>query len=86
MRENDAKYRYWFCEVKRGTTCESAMQTMVYSANPNNTSISLDNYKSNMIKKIKIISMGSNDLPFQSLSFHISKIGYDTYLIELLKL
>lgn len=45
----DEKYRYWFSEFKRGTTCESAMQTMTYSANPNNATISLDNYKSNMI-------------------------------------
>lgn len=82
----DAKYRYWFCEVKRGTTFESAMQIMMYSANPNNTSNSLDNYKSNMIKKIKIIIMGASDWPFQSLSFLICKIGYDTYLVELSKL
>lgn len=80
------KYRYWFCEVERGTACKSAMQTMTYSANLNNTAISLDNYMSIMIKKIKVIIMGASDLTFQSVSFLICKIGYDTYLVELSKL
>lgn len=68
----------WKCYANYDVLCKK---------NPkNNTAMSLDNYRSNMMKKIKVIIMGASDLTFQSVSFLICKIGYDTYPVELSKL